>query len=252
VRIDLNADLGESFGAYSIGDDAALMPSITSANIACGAHAGDPTVMRRTVQLARDSGVEIGAHPGFPDLAGFGRRAMMLSPTEIEDLVLYQLAALAGIARAEGAAVHHLKAHGALYTMAAADVSVATAVARAAHGFDPSLIVFGLAGSPTLTAVRDSGLRVAAEGFADRAYAPDGALASRQLPGAVLTDPAQVLERALRMLEHRQVVATDGSVLPLEVDTICIHGDTPGAAALASSLRAGLERAGVQVRPVSA
>jgi UPF0271 protein len=252
VRIDLNADLGESFGAYSIGDAAALMPSITSANIACGAHAGDPTVMRRTVQLARDSGVEIGAHPGFPDLAGFGRRAMMLSPTEIEDLVLYQLAALAGIARAEGAAVHHLKAHGALYTMAAADVSVATAVARAAHGFDPSLIVFGLAGSPTLTAVRDSGLRVAAEGFADRAYAPDGALASRQLPGAVLTDPAQVLERALRMLEHRQVVATDGSVLPLEVDTICIHGDTPGAAALASSLRAGLERAGVQVRPVSA
>ena len=250
MDIDLNSDVGESFGAYRIGADEAVIASITSANIACGYHAGDPAVMRHTVRLARDAGVAIGAHPGFPDLVGFGRRELRATPREIEDLVLYQIGAIAGIARAEGTAIAHVKAHGALYNMAARDRSLADAIARAVRSFDASLVLFGLPGSELLRAGEDAGLQVASEGFADRAYSADGSLAPRGAAGAVIHDPDEVVRRALAMVQQRRVVATDGSVLTFAVDTLCVHGDTPGAAALAARLRAGLERDGVTVRPI--
>ena len=250
MHIDLNSDVGESYGAYRIGADEAVIASITSANIACGYHAGDPAVMRRTVRLARDAGVAIGAHPGFPDLVGFGRRELRATPREVEDLVLYQIGALAGIARAEGTAIAHVKAHGALYNMAARDRSLAGAIARAVRSFDASLVLFGLPGSELLRAGEDAGLQVASEGFADRAYSPDGSLAPRNAPGAVIHEPKEVVGRALEMVEQGRVVATDGTVLRFAVDTLCVHGDTPGAAALAAELRAGLAQHGVEVRPI--
>ena len=248
MRIDLNADIGESFGAYTIGCDAGLMRSITSGSVAAGFHAGDPGVLRETIRLAGASGVAVGAHPGLPDLAGFGRRELHLSPKEAEDLMLYQVAAVAGVAAAEGVRLQHVKPHGALYNMAARDAALAGAIARAVALLDKSLILFGPPGSQLLTAGRAAGLRVAAEGFADRAYEPDGSLVSRRLPGSVIHDPAAVVARAVRMVRDRSVVAVDGSLLPIEADTICVHGDTPGCADLAARLRAGLETAGVAVR----
>jgi 5-oxoprolinase (ATP-hydrolysing) subunit A len=249
--IDLNSDVGESFGAYRLGDDAEVMRSVTSANVACGFHAGDPAVMRATVRLARDAGVAVGAHPGFPDLVGFGRRNLEASPREVEDFVLYQIGALAAIARSEGVALAHVKPHGALYNMAARDRKMADAIARAIRSFDPALVLFALPGTQLLEAGRAAGLQVAAEGFADRAYAPDGSLASRSLPGAVIHDADEVLRRSLRMVGEGQVVATDGSVLTFRVDTLCVHGDTAGTAALTRLLREGLERSGVTVRSVA-
>jgi 5-oxoprolinase (ATP-hydrolysing) subunit A len=246
-RIDLNADLGESFGPWPMGHDEALMASITSANVACGFHAGDPSVMRRTVALAMAKGVAVGAHPGFPDLVGFGRREIRAAPSEVEDLVLYQLSALAGIAAAHGARLQHVKAHGALYNMAVRDRSLANAIARATALFDRSLILFGLPESELIRAGEDAGLRVAAEAFADRAYEPDGTLASRQKPGSVIHDPDRVVARAIEMVTTGQVTATDGSRLTLRADTLCLHGDTPGSADLARQIRAGLEAAGVTV-----
>jgi UPF0271 protein len=252
VRIDLNCDMGESFGPWPMGADALVMPHITSANVACGFHAGDPSVMRRTIRLARDSGVAVGAHPGFPDLVGFGRREMSASPQEMEDAVIYQVGALAAAAAAEGVRLQHVKAHGALYNMAAKDAALADAIARATAVVDRSLILFGLPGSALLRAGRQAGLRVAAEIFADRSYEPDGALTPRRLPGAVIHDPAAVISRAIAMVRDRSVVARDGSQVALEADTICIHGDTPGAADLAARLKAGLRDAGVEVRAVGA
>jgi UPF0271 protein len=250
MRIDLNSDLGESFGIYTLGNDRDLMESITSANVAGGFHAGDPTVIRETIRLARDRGVAVGAHPGFPDLAGFGRREMSASPREVEDLVLYQVAAVAGIAKAEGIALQHVKAHGALYNMAARDADLARAIAAAVARLDSTLILFGLPDSEILRAGRSMGLRVAAEGFADRAYEPDGSLVSRAKPGAVIHDPDRVAGRVVRMITDRTVVAVDGSILALEVDTVCVHGDTEGAPLLARELRARLGRAGVSVIPI--
>lgn len=250
MHIDLNCDMGESFGAYTIGQDAALMRNVTSANIACGFHAGDPSVMRRTVRLAVKCEVAIGAHPGFPDLVGFGRRDMKATPQEVEDLVLYQVGAVAAIAAAEGVCLQHVKPHGALYNMAARDPELARAIARAVAAFDSSLILFGLAGSSLLAAGRATSLRVAAEAFADRAYEPDGTLAPRGKPGSVLYDADELVQRVLRMVRERSVDATDGSTIPLQVDTICVHGDTPGAADLTARLRAGLEAAGIMVRPI--
>ena len=246
--IDLNSDVGESFGAYRLGADAEVMCSITSANVACGFHAGDPGVMRQTIRLARDAGVAVGAHPGFPDLVGFGRRELRASPREVEDLVLYQIGALAAIAAAEGVRLAHVKAHGALYNMAARDHTLAEAIARAVHAFDPALVLFGLPGSELLTAGEAAGLRVASEGFADRAYAPDGSLASRTTPGSVIHDPDEVVRRSLRMVTDGQVTATDRSTLTFPVQTLCVHGDTPGAAELTRLLRAGLEQRGIAVR----
>ncbi len=248
MRIDINSDVGESFGAYTIGHDAGLMRSITSANVAAGFHAGDPSVLRQTIRAARSHGVAVGAHPGFPDLVGFGRRELNVSPGEAEDFVLYQVAAVAGVAAAEGVGLQHVKPHGALFNMAVHDANLAAAIARAVAAFDKRLILFGLPGSEILNAGRAAGLRVAAEVFADRAYEPDGTLASRKKPGAVIHDAEIVVARAVRMVTERNVVAVDGSIVPLEADTICVHGDTPGSDDLAARIRAGLERAGVTVK----
>jgi 5-oxoprolinase (ATP-hydrolysing) subunit A len=248
MRVDLNADVGESFGAHHIGCDAGLMKAITSANIAAGFHGGDPSVLRDTVRLAREHGVAVGAHPGFQDLAGFGRREMRLTAREAEDLVVYQIAAVAGVAAVEGVTLRHVKPHGALYNMAARDAVLAGAIARATAAVDPSLILYGLPNSELLKAARAAGLKTAAEGFADRAYEPDGALMSRRKQGALLTDPEMVVARAVRLVREHAVVASDGTPLTLNIDTLCVHGDTPGADELAVRLRRGLESAGVIVR----
>ena len=247
MRIDLNSDLGESFGPWPMGHDAALMESITSANIACGFHAGDPGVMRQTLALAKDRAVAVGAHPGFPDLVGFGRREMKASPTEVEDFVLYQISALAGMAATQWVSLQHVKAHGALYNMACKDRALADAIARATAAFDKALILFGLPNSELLRAGEAAGLRVAAEVFADRAYERDGSLVSRSKPGSVIHDRQAVVDRAVRMVKQKEVVTIDGATIALQADTICLHGDTPGAADLARAVRRGLEDAGIQV-----
>src|ERR687884_1496907 len=243
IRIDINSDLGESFGAYTIGHDAGLMKAITSANVAAGFHAGDPSVLRETIRMAKANGVAVGAHPGFPDLVGFGRRELNVTSKEAEDFVLYQVAAVAGVAAAEGVAMQHVKPHGALFNMAVRDAELSAAIARAVAALDRSLILFGLPGSEILRAGREAGLRVAAEVFADRAYEPDGSLASRRKPGSVIHDANAVVARAVRMAKERTVVAVDGSVVTLDADTICVHGDTPGSDALAAHIRAGLQAA---------
>jgi UPF0271 protein len=250
LHIDLNADVGESFGAYTIGHDAGLMRSITSASVAAGFHGGDPSVLRRTIRLARASGVAVGAHPGFPDLSGFGRRDMHLTPQEAEDCVLYQVAVVAGVASAEDVRLQHVKPHGALYNMAARDGLLAAAIVRAVLAFDRRLVLFAPPESALSRAGRAAGLRVAAEGFADRAYEPDGSLASRQKPNAVIEDPATVVARAVRMVRDGAVEALDGSLLTLRVETICVHGDTSGSDRLATSLRAGLDAAGIMVSAI--
>lgn len=247
MTIDLNCDMGESFGAYTIGADAEVMRSISSANVACGFHGGDPGVMRRTVRLAAAAGVAVGAHPGLPDLVGFGRREMKIAATDVEDLVAYQIGALDAIARSEGLRLRHVKAHGALYNMAAKDRALADAIARAVRAFDPSLILFAPPASELQRAGEAAGLAVAAEGFADRAYEPDGSLMPRSRPGAVVHDPAEVVRRAVRMATHGRVTAADGSEIVMRVATICTHGDTRGAHELTRQLRAGLERAGITI-----
>ncbi len=233
-----------------MGTDEALMASISSANVACGFHAGDPSVMRRTVALAKSNGVAVGAHPGFPDLVGFGRRELSASPDEVTDMVLYQVAALAGVAASQGVRLQHVKAHGALYNMAVRSRALADAIANGTAAFDRSLILFGLSGSELLSAGERAGLRVAAEVFADRAYESDGTLVPRTQPGSVIHDPNEVVSRAIRMVRDRAVVAIDGSLVQLRADTICVHGDTPGAADLARQVRRGLEAAGIAVGPL--
>ena len=250
ASIDLNCDMGESFGAYSIGADAEVMRSITSANVACGYHGGDPAVMRRTVRMARDAGVAVGAHPGYPDLVGFGRREMKVAPQEVEDMVLYQIGALAAIAGSEGVRLQHVKAHGALYNQAVRDRMLADAIARAIQAFDRSLIMFVLPESELHRAAEAAGLPLAREGFADRSYESDGSLTPRAKPGSVIHDPTEVVRRAVRMATEGRITATDGSEIILRVDTICTHGDTPGAHELTRLLRAGLEEAGVRVASI--
>jgi 5-oxoprolinase (ATP-hydrolysing) subunit A len=235
--IDINCDMGESFGAYRLGDDAALLPLVTSANIACGFHAGDPPVMEATVRLAVDAGARIGAHPGYPDLQGFGRRNMDFSPAEVEALVLYQVGALAGFVRAAGAELAHVKPHGALYNQAAADPALAEAVARAVRRFSRDLVLVGLAGSALVAAGRAAGLLTWAEAFPERAYNPDGTLRSRKLPGAVIHDPAEAATNAARLA--REGILLSGGALP--VDTLCIHGDSPNALAVAKAVRVVLK-----------
>ncbi len=245
--MDLNSDVGESFGAYTIGADADLMPLITSANIACGFHAGDPSVMDRTVGLARTNGVQVGAHPGYPDLVGFGRRALDATPAEIENLVLYQIGALSAFARALGVTLRHVKAHGALYNVAARDLRVARAIARGVARFDMSLILVGLANSALIDAAQELGLRAAREGFCDRAYNADGTLRSRREPGAVHDSPERAAAQAVQLARDHAVTTYDGQTLALEVDTLCLHGDTPHAVEFARAIRAALNQAGVKV-----
>ena len=249
MRVDLNADVGEGRSG-SVGQDAVLIQHISSANIACGFHAGDAGVMRATVQLARDNGVAVGAHPGFPDAAGFGRRELQFSPRDVEDFVAYQVGALAAIAAAEGVRLQHVKPHGALFNMAARDAALADAIARAAAVIDGALILFGPPASELAAAAARSGLRFAAEGFADRSYHPDGRLVSREQAGAVIHDPDIVVRRATRIIREQTVEAIDGSSVPLAVDTICVHGDTPGAADLAARIHAAFSAAGIDVVPV--
>jgi 5-oxoprolinase (ATP-hydrolysing) subunit A len=250
MRLDLNADVGESFGVYSIGQDVTLMAEITSANIACGFHAGDPSVMRLTVGLARDHGVAIGAHPGFPDLQGFGRRELRVAPRDVEDFVVYQVGALAAVAAVQGLKLQHVKPHGALYNMAARDAALADAIASAVARVDPNLILFGLSGSELIAAGRRAGLQTASEAFADRGYEPNLQLQPRGRPNAVIHDPGQVLARALMLAREHAVIATDGTRHTLDVDTVCVHGDTPGAAELAAEIRRALSQAGVTLKAV--
>jgi UPF0271 protein len=250
-RIDLNADVGEGFGVYPLGCDAEILGLVTSANIACGFHAGDPTVMDRTVAEAVRLGVAIGAHPGYPDLRGFGRRKLDADPEEVEGDVLYQIGALQAFARAHRSTVSHVKPHGALYNQAATDPKLARAIARAVARADPELVLVGLA---TSEAFREAavlfGLRFAAEAFADRAYEPDGTLASRKRPGALITDPDAAAAQAVRIAGEGAVMATDGSRVELSADTLCLHGDNPSALANARAVRAALQDAGIALRPV--
>jgi UPF0271 protein len=245
--IDLNADVGESLGAWSLGEDEALIPLVSSVNVAAGFHAGDPGVIERTVALAARHGVAVGAHPGYPDLAGFGRRAMALTPAETRAAVLYQVGAVAAFARAAGIELRHVKAHGALYNHAANDHATAEAIARAVASFSGSLVLVGLAGSALVAAGRAAGLTVAEEAFADRAYEPDGSLRARSLDGAVLDDPETAGAQALEIARGR-VRAHDGTVMAVRADTICVHGDLPGAAARARAVRQALEDGGIGIR----
>jgi UPF0271 protein len=246
--IDLNADLGEGFGRWALQDDEALMASISSCNIACGFHAGDPGIMRRCVRLAKDRGVAIGAHPGLPDLAGFGRRTMSVTPAEVEDLVLYQVGALEAMARSEGTAVRHVKPHGALHAMAVADRAIADAVVRGVGASGQGLRLFAPPGSMLFQAAEAAGVPVIAEGFADREYDADGRLAPRSRSGAVIHDAPLVVQRAVRMAREGVVVTSGGETIPMAVGTICTHGDTPGAPEILRLVREGLEHAGVAVR----
>lgn len=243
-QINLNADLGESFGAWTMGEDDALLQVVCSANIACGFHAGDPLVMRHTVRTALAAGVSLGAHPAYPDLQGFGRRPMKMAPAELEAMVIYQVGALAGIAAAEGGRVTHVKPHGALNNQACEDAALADAVARAVHAIDPGLILLAPVLSELYVAGERIGLRVAGEIFADRAYTDTGMLVPRNQPGAVIHDHDRLVAHVLRMLEAGGVVAQSGKVLPAAMDSICVHGDTLGAVHGARQLRTALEAAG--------
>jgi UPF0271 protein len=251
-RINLNADLGESFGAWRMGDDAALLQVIGSANIACGVHAGDPGVMRDTVRLAIAQGVSLGAHPAFPDLQGFGRRAMQLSPRELEATILYQVGALQAMAMAEGARVSHVKPHGALNNMACADAAMAETVARAVRALDRELVLLAPAHSALEHAGLAAGLHVAREVFADRTYQADGQLTPRSQPGAVLHHAQDCVQHVLRMLEAGGIVTTDGMRLPTRIDSICVHGDGPDAVSTALQIRLALQAAGWQLVPLDA
>lgn len=246
--MDLNCDIGESYGAWRMGQDAQVMRWITSANIACGFHAGDFSTMQQTVLLAKQHGVAIGAHVSLPDLQGFGRREMKITPNEAYALTLYQLGALHAFARAAGTRVAHVKPHGALYNMAARDRELAEAIARAVFAFDAQLALYAPPRSALAAAGRAIGLRVVLEGFADRAYRSDGSLVPRSEPDAVIAHVEEVVNRAMQIAVERTVTAVDGTQLQLDADTICIHGDTPGAASMAAWIRAGLQSAGVDVK----
>ncbi|MEK0316338.1 LamB/YcsF family protein [Cohnella sp. 56] len=245
--VDLNVDVGEGFGAYRAGCDEELLELASSANVACGFHAGDPRTMRRTVELCLSRGAAIGAHPGLPDLLGFGRRTMEIAPDEVHDLVLYQIGALQAFAAAGGARVEHVKPHGALYHMAAASDELAAAVVRAVRSADDRMAVYGPPDSCLLRAAEAAGLRSVAEGFADRAYMSGGGLAPRSMPGSVLDDPGRALRQTLALLGEGRVDTVDGQPIALSVQTICLHSDTPGAVAFASTLRRGLEAAGFKI-----
>jgi len=253
ARIDLNADVGEGFGAWTMGADAELLALVTSANVACGFHAGDPAVMDRTVGLAVRAGVAVGAHPGHADLRGFGRRAVQAVPDDIEKDVLYQVGALQAFARAHGTRLVHVKPHGALYNQAAEDDAVARAIARGVARAGRELILVGLASTATMRrAAEAEGLRFAAEAFADRRYTPAGTLQSRREPGSVLGDSGEAAAQAVKIATEGRVIAADGREIALQADTLCLHGDNPAAVAHATAVRRALELAGVAVQPLSA
>lgn len=247
ARIDLNSDLGESFGNYKIGNDEVVLQYVTSVNIACGFHAGDPLVMESTVKQALENNVAIGAHPGVPDLMGFGRRNMSISPEEAKAYIIYQVSALNGFVKAQGGNMQHVKPHGALYNMAAKDYKLARAIAEGVYAVDKELILMGLAGSELIKAGKDIGLCTASEVFADRAYTSEGILVSRNLPGAVIHDKVEAVERVLDMVLRGQVTTVDGGKINLEADSICIHGDNQEAVELVSHIIKSLKEANVEV-----
>lgn len=246
--VDLNCDVGESFGAYQIGNDAEVLKHVSSCSIACGFHAGDPATMRRTVRLAAEREVAIGAHPGLPDLVGFGRRAMELTPQQAYDLVIYQIGALQGFVTAQGSTLRHVKPHGALYTMAATDPALAKAIAEAVWRVNPRLVLVGLSGSCLVAAGKDTGLAVANEVFADRTYQSDGSITPRRQSGAHVTVAEQAAERALRMAREGKVRCEDGRELSVQADTICIHGDGPYAVDFAQAIRQRLSAERIEIR----
>ena len=246
--IDLNCDMGESFGAWKMGDDAAIMPLITSANVAAGFHAGDPATIRDTVRLALKHGVAVGAHPSLPDLAGFGRRAMKVTAREVYDLVLYQGGAVAAFVRAAGATLQHVKPHGALYNMAAKDAALADAIAAAVKDLGDGVRLYGLAGSSMIEAAKRHGVAAVSEVFADRSYQRDGSLTPRDQPGAMLIDERAAVEQALSLVMQGKVRAVDGIDVPVEAGTLCLHGDQPGAVAFARALRAAFDERDIRVR----
>ncbi|MFK4637427.1 LamB/YcsF family protein [Paenarthrobacter histidinolovorans] len=245
--MDLNADLGESFGSWTMGDDASMFRIVSSANVACGFHAGDPLTMLDSCRAAFELDVRVGAHVGYRDLAGFGRRSLDMTFDELFGDVLYQLGALDGMAHAVGASVDYVKPHGALYNRIVRDAEQAEAVVAAVHAYDPGLPVLGLPGSAWITLAEEAGHPVFREAFMDRAYLPDGTLVPRTQEGAVLHDPAAVVAQAVRLATRQEVVAIDGTVVPVQADSLCIHGDTPGAVTTATAVREGLERAGVGI-----
>ncbi|WP_017200758.1 5-oxoprolinase subunit PxpA [Arthrobacter sp. M2012083] len=245
--MDLNADLGESFGSWTMGDDASMFRIVSSANVACGFHAGDPLTMLDSCRAAFELDVRVGAHVGYRDLAGFGRRSLDMTFDELFGDVLYQLGALDGMAHAVGASVDYVKPHGALYNRIVRDAEQAEAVVAAVHAYDPGLPVLGLPGSAWLTLAEESGHPVFREAFVDRSYLPDGTLVPRTQEGAVLHDPDAVVAQAVRLATRKEVLAIDGTVVPVLADSLCIHGDTPGAVNMAAAVREGLEQAGVQI-----
>lgn len=250
-KVDLNSDLGESFGAYTIGLDEAVIAHISSANVACGYHAGDPLVMDKTVAAAKAAGVAVGAHPGFPDQMGFGRRNMVCSPKEVKAYIQYQLGALMAFTQAHGIKLQHCKPHGALYNMAGKDMDLAMAIAEGIYSVDKDVILLGLAGSKMLQAGRQVGLCVASEVFADRAYQADGSLVPRSQPGAVIHDPDQAIARTIRMVTQGTVTAITGEEVPIEAHSICVHGDNPSAVEFVQKIRVRLEAEGVTIAPIA-
>lgn len=251
LSIDLNCDMGESFGPWVMGQDTDVLPLVSSANIACGFHAGDPGTMRKTVAAAIGNGVSLGAHPGLPDLSGFGRRAMDITPQQAYDMVVVQVGAMAATAASQGARLHHVKAHGALYNMAVRDLGLARALAQAVRDVDPSLVFYALASSDMARVASEVGLTVAHEVFADRSYQPDGSLTPRSRPDAMIEDPEQSIQQVLGMITEGRVIAVDGTSVEVRADTLCIHGDQPGAVVFAKAIRAALQQAGIEVRPVA-
>ncbi|MEM3536543.1 MAG: 5-oxoprolinase subunit PxpA [Candidatus Bathyarchaeia archaeon] len=251
LQVDINCDLGESYGAFKVGNDEKIMPHITSANVACGFHAGDPMTIMRTINLAKKHKVAVGAHPGYPDLLGFGRREMQLTPEEVKNYTIYQVSALQGFAKTVGVNLQHVKPHGALYNTAVKDEKISKGIVEAVKALSPNLMIFAPPKSALAKVGSDAGLRVAHEFFADRAYNKDGSLVSRSQPDAIVQDPQKVVERAIKAVKEQTVVAINGEVVKLgAVHTICVHGDTPAAVELAEVLKKGLIKAGVETKPV--
>lgn len=246
-RVDLNSDLGESFGRYTIGNDDKIIPLITSANVACGYHASDPVVMNKTIAMAKEAGIRVGAHPGFPDLMGFGRRNMNVSKEEAKAYTLYQLGALDAFCRAQGVKMQHVKPHGALYNMAAKDYELSVAICEAIKEFDDSLIVMALSGGELVHAAKDMGLRVALEVFADRAYEEDGSLVARTKEGAMITDEEEAIRRVIRMVKEKKVTAITGKDIDIKADSICVHGDGAKALAFVERIREAMQAEGIAI-----
>ena len=248
--IDLNCDLGESYGAYHLGMDEEIIPLISSANVACGFHAGDFNTMAKTVRLCGKSGVSIGAHPGFPDLQGFGRRNMNLSPAEVQNLITYQVGALDAFCRSAGVRLRHVKPHGALYNMAAKDPALAKAICQGIYNFNPSLVLLGLSGSEMLRQAKAIGFPYAAEVFADRAYEDDGTLVARTKPGAMITDEDEAVARVIRMILEHRVASINGKEIEICPDSVCVHGDSAKALLFVKKIRTALEQNGITIQPL--